>query len=209
MRWCIARENVARFQKLLDAERDERQRETLRKLLFAAQRELTLLSADNTGAYAHPPREMIGNGQRSRVSLIRQFQRRFESSPLCYLLLDPRPGLHIVDINDAYGGATMTERTRIVGARLFEIFPDNPDDPMADGASNLYTSLRVAADTLKPHAMPVQRYDVRDPTGRFVERHWRPINTPITDDNGRVAYLLHHVQDVTGEILSARDRHVE
>jgi hypothetical protein len=51
--------------------------------------------------------------------------------------------------------------------------------------------------------MKVQRYDVRDAAGDFAERHWRPINTPIFDDTGRLLYLLHHVADVTAEHLRA------
>jgi hypothetical protein len=65
------------------------------------------------------------------------------------------------------------------------VFPDNPDDAAADGASNLYAWLRIAAETGRPHAMEVQRYDMRDPTGRFVERDWRPRNTPVFDAAGR------------------------
>jgi pimeloyl-ACP methyl ester carboxylesterase len=82
---------------------------------------------------------------------------------------------------------------------LFDVFPDNPSDVQANGVANLYASLRMAAQTGRPHEMPVQRYDIRDSSGRFVERHWRPINTPILDDESRVVVLLHQVEDVTQE----------
>ena len=49
--------------------------------------------------------------------------------------------------------------------------------------------------------MMLQRYDIRDPNGQFVERHWRPVNTPLYDQQGRLTYLLHHVEDVTAQIL--------
>ena len=32
---------------------------------------------------------------------VREFRREFENSQCPYLILDPRPGLHIIDINDA------------------------------------------------------------------------------------------------------------
>ena len=50
---------------------------------------------------------------------------------------------------------------------------------------NLYGSLRRAAATGKPHAMPEQRYDMRDGDGRFVERCWRMQNSPIFSRGGR------------------------
>ena len=86
----------------------------------------------------------------------------------------------IVDVNTAYATATFTHRSDIVGRSLFDVFPDNPDHPFADGVSNLYNSLKTVAKTGQPHAMAVQRYDIRDPAGAFVERHWQPINTPFT-----------------------------
>ena len=119
------------------------------------------------------------------------------------MLLDPGPGLHIVDINDAYGRATFTNRNDVVGRSLFEIFPDNPDDELADGVSNLYASLRTVVRTGQPHAMAVQRYDIRDLQGQFVERHWQPINSPVHDGDGLLIYLLHHVEDVTADVLSS------
>ncbi|MDA9473789.1 hypothetical protein XI03_04515 [Bradyrhizobium sp. CCBAU 65884] len=118
------------------------------------------------------------------------------------MLLDPGPGLVIVDVNDAYAAATLTSRAEIVGRSLFEMFPDNPDDPLADGVSNLYSSLRIVGETGRAHAMAIQRYDIRDPGGTFVERHWQPINSPIHDTTGHLVYLLHHVEDVTAQVTA-------
>ncbi|WP_245427563.1 hypothetical protein [Bradyrhizobium sp. MOS003] len=50
--------------------------------------------------------------------------------------------------------------------------------------------------------MAVQRYDIRDLDGAFLERHWRPINSPIRDEDGRLAFLLHQVEDVTDQVTS-------
>jgi PAS domain-containing protein len=122
------------------------------------------------------------------------------------MLLDPAPGLLIVDINDAYAQATLTRREEVVGRSLFEIFPDNPDDALADGVSNLYASLRTVVKTGQAHAMAIQRYDIRDPDGQFVERHWQPVNSPIHDRDGVLIFLLHHVEDVTGDVLSPAGR---
>jgi PAS domain-containing protein len=127
-------------------------------------------------------------------------QPEFDASAHPYMLIDPGPGLKIVDINDAYAKATFINRNDVVGKSLFDIFPDNPEDALADGVSNLFSSLATVAQTGKPHAMPIQRYDIRDPNGEFVRRHWQPINTPICDSHGHLVFLLHHVEDVTDQV---------
>lgn len=130
------------------------------------------------------------------------FQAAHGNSPRPSLALDPGPGLHIVDMNEAYACATLSSRAAAVGRPLFEAFPDNPDDPTAEGVSALYTSLRTGGETGRPHVMAICRYDVRDGDGKFVQRYWNPLNTPVFDDDGRLLYLLHQVDDVTSSVLA-------
>ena len=120
------------------------------------------------------------------------FQRDFETAPHPYLLIDPRPRLHILDVNEPFATATLTASSRLVGQKMFDAFPDNPQDPAADGVSNLYASLCRASATGLPDAMALQRYDVRDSSGRFVEKYWRPVNTPLFDDDGHLKCILNH-----------------
>ena len=159
-----------------------------------------MLESAQSGAEASPI-EARRRRQGDAQSIRQQFQSEFDASPHPYMLLDPAPGLRIVDINDAYARATLTNRDDVVGRSLFEIFPDNPDDALADGVSNLYASLRAVVKTGQPHAMAVQGYDIRDPAGQFVERHWQPINSPVHDRDGILIYILHHVEDVTADVL--------
>ena len=201
MQRFICEQNIAHFQKLLDQATEPALRRTLEGLLKSAQRDLAMLESALSGAEISPleaRRRRHGDTQTIR----QQFQPEFDASPHPYMLLDPAPGLHIVDINDAYARATLTRPEDVVGHSLFEIFPDNPDHPLADGVSNLYASLRTVVKTGQPHAMAVQRYDVRDPQGQFVERHWQPINSPIHDRDGLLIYILHHVEDVTADTVS-------
>ncbi|MEZ0015430.1 hypothetical protein [Sinorhizobium fredii] len=88
------------------------------------------------------------------------------------MLFDPRKGLHIVDINEAYGAATMTSSAKIAGSPLFDVFPDTPEDPMADGVSHLFASLTKVAERGIVDAMSIQRYDARNPEGSFVTKFW-------------------------------------
>jgi len=131
----------------------------------------------------------------------------FESLPGLYLVLTP--SLQIVTASDAYLAATMTTRDAIVGQNLFEVFPDNPDDPAADGARNLRASLQRVLRNRVADSMPIQKYDIRRPDGSFEVRYWSPINSPLLNRNGSVIYLIHRVEDVTDFVLHRRDAPVE
>jgi PAS domain-containing protein len=201
MQRFICEQNVAHYQKLLNEATDPALQRTLEPLLLTARRDLAILESTVSGADGSPleaRRRRHGDAQ----DISQQFQLEFEASSCPYMLVDPAPGLRIVDINDAYARVTLTNRSDIAGRSLFEIFPDNPDDALADGVSNLYASLRTVVKTGQPHVMAVQRYDVRDPDGQFIERHWQPVNSPIHDRNGVLIYLLHHVEDVTADVPS-------
>ena len=71
----------------------------------------------------------------------------------------------------------MTRRGDILGRGIFEVFPDNPDDPDATGVRNLRESFDRVIRTKQPDAMAVQKYDIRRPESEgdgFEERFWSP-----------------------------------
>jgi len=122
----------------------------------------------------------------------------FESAPGLYLVLTP--DLMIVAVSDAYARATMTRREAIVGRGLFEVFPDNPDDPGATGTANLRASLDRVLRSRAADTMAVQKYDIRKPEsegGTFEERYWSPRNSPVCGAAGEVVFIIHEVEDVT------------
>ncbi len=137
------------------------------------------------------------------------FRALLEGAPDLYLILDPE--LTIVAVSDAYARATMTRREDILGRGIFEVFPDNPDDPAAEGVRNLRASLSRVRQTLVADAMPVQKYDIQRPAaegGGFEERYWSPLNTPVKAADGRLAYIIHRVEDVT-EFVRLKQQGVE
>ena len=147
------------------------------------------------------------------------FRALFEQAPASLLILRPdSPRFTIVDASDAYLKAVSLPREVMLGRSLFEVFPDPPDDPLATGTANLRASLLRAIATRRPDAMPVQRYPIRLADGRWEERHWKPLNTPLVNADGRVVALIHSVEDVTElvrleaserEALIERERAVE
>jgi signal transduction histidine kinase/CheY-like chemotaxis protein len=126
------------------------------------------------------------------------FRALFEAAPGLYLVLDPE--LRIVAVSEAYLAATMTRREDIVGRGMFDVFPDNPEDPDATGVRNLSASLKRVRLQKVPDTMAVQKYDIQRPDdegGGFEERYWSPKNTPVLDEDGEVAYIIYRVQEVT------------
>jgi hypothetical protein len=138
------------------------------------------------------------NGGDRATGLDLDFRALFEAVPGLYLVL--RPDLRIAAVSDAYLRATMTARDEIVGRDIFDVFPDNPDDPATEGVRNLRASLERVRARLVVDAMPVQKYDIRRPDaegGGFAERYWSPVNSPVLDDEGNLALIIHRVEDIT------------
>ncbi len=137
------------------------------------------------------------------------FESIFNSLKGLFLILKPdAPTFTIVTGNKAYLEATHITLEKACGKGLFEVFPDNPDDPTATGVKNLTHSLNTVLETKQPHVMAIQKYDVRLPESRggtFEERYWSPMNTPVLDMQGNIQYIIHQVTDVTHEELLKKD----
>jgi PAS domain S-box-containing protein len=126
------------------------------------------------------------------------FQHLFETLPGLYVVLDP--SLKVLAVTDEYLRATMVEREELMGRYLFDVFPDNPDAGGSRGAAAVRASLEKVFATGEPDELPVIKYDVQRPRsagGGFAEKYWRLVTFPGFDANGRVAYIVHRVEDIT------------
>jgi PAS domain S-box-containing protein len=141
----------------------------------------------------------------SDEAFVRDLRLLFEESPDVLLVLLPdAPKFTMVGATNARLVATHTTREQTIGRSLFEVFPDNPDDPDATGTSNLRASLERVLATRAPDTMAVQRYDIRGPDGTFQTKYWSPKNIPILSPSGDMLYILHRVEDVT-ELVQATE----
>src|SRR5918994_2062603 len=136
----------------------------------------------------------------SSTSASFDFRRLFDAVPHPLLVLDL--DLRVVETNPAYCAILDRSRDALVGREAFSLFPDNPDDPAANGAKAVRTSMETARDTGQTQVMPVQRYDVEQPgTGAFGERYWSIVNVPVLDERGATVLLLNRVEDVTAYVV--------
>ncbi|MFD6879753.1 MULTISPECIES: PP2C family protein-serine/threonine phosphatase [unclassified Streptomyces] len=127
----------------------------------------------------------------------------FTALPGMVALLTPE--LVYADVNEAFLHAAGRTREQVVGHFLFDVFPDNPNDPAASGARNLLASLQRVLTTAERDGMALQRYDVEsaERPGEWEERYWSPVNAPVLGSDGRVVLIVHRVEEVT-ELIAAR-----
>ncbi|MFI8218964.1 PP2C family protein-serine/threonine phosphatase [Streptomyces sp. NPDC085932] len=129
----------------------------------------------------------------------------FQSLPGMVALLTPE--LVYADVNEEFVRGSGRSREQLIGRYVFDVFPDNPNDPSATGMRNLEASLYRVLATGERDAMALQRYDVEDPErpGEWEERYWSPVNAPVLGSDGKVALIVHRVEEVT-ELIRARGR---
>ncbi len=120
------------------------------------------------------------------------FEALLTRSPNPYVVMDPE--LRLVWMNDAYLAATMRSREDILGKKMFDAFPS---DPESESFALLDGSLRKVLRTGESDEIALIRYDIRNPDGSMDVRYWSATHTPFLDAEGRIEHILQHTVDVT------------
>lgn len=104
------------------------------------------------------------------------------------------PDLRLVWMNQAYLSATMRRRDEIIEQKMFDAFPSDPD---SESFRLLNSSLHRVLETAQTDEIALIRYDITAPDGSMETRYWSATHTPLTGDDGRLAFILQHTVDVT------------
>jgi PAS domain S-box-containing protein len=139
------------------------------------------------------------------------FERIFDATPSALMVLDHE--LRYVAANAEYVRVTATNLDALLGKRIFDLFPNDENDPNNLPAQMLRRSLeRVLATgqrdhlALIPYKVPMEV----DGEVRTVERFWSATHTPIHGSNGKLAFILQHTVDVTAlHAFESGDKAVE
>ncbi|KUM69992.1 SpoIIE family protein phosphatase [Streptomyces sp. ISL-22] len=125
------------------------------------------------------------------------YEAVFQALPGMVALLTPE--LVYADANEDFQRLSGRTREQLVGQYIFDIFPDNPNDPAASGMRDVRASMLRVVTSGERDTMALQRYDIEDPMrpGHWEERYWSPINAPVRGPDGKVAFILHRVEEVT------------
>lgn len=127
-----------------------------------------------------------------------RFENVLGRSPNPYVVVDP--DYRIAWMNDAYLATTGRERAELVGQSMFDAFPS---DPESDSFRQLKGSIDKVFETGEADELAALRYDIPQPDGTMAHRYWSASHTPVTADDGSVAYVLQHTVDIT-ELYSLR-----
>ncbi|MFJ5032368.1 PAS domain-containing protein, partial [Streptomyces sp. NPDC088560] len=111
--------------------------------------------------------------------------------------------------NRAFCEVTGRSRVELLGQYLFDVFPDNPADPEADGVDTLKASLHRVLSSGQTDHMALQKYDipVQGNPEVFKERWWTAINVPVLGTDGKVAWIIHRSEDMTDVVRAHRSAH--
>lgn len=128
-----------------------------------------------------------------------RFRLLYKAQPTPHLVL--APDFTIEEVSEALLQVTATRREQLIGKDLFMAFPENPAAPTPASVENLRASIGRVLATGAPDRIPVQKYDIRRPSGEFEVRWWSFLNVPVFDPNGDVRSVMLQVDDVTAVML--------
>lgn len=115
------------------------------------------------------------------------------------------PDLVYADANDDFVRLAGRSRDELIGRYIFDVFPENPNEPAAAGMRETEASMLRTVATGERDTMALLRYDIEDPQrpGLWQEHYWSPVNAPVLGPDGKVAMIVHRVEEVT-ELIRAR-----
>ncbi|MCJ8518468.1 PAS domain S-box-containing protein [Pseudorhizobium tarimense] len=116
----------------------------------------------------------------------------FNLAPNPYVLLDRE--LRMVGMNAAYLNVTMRTEAELLGRKMFDEFPSDPDSVHG---KMLRQSLARVLETGEVDQLSLIPYPIAGPGGVMENRYWSATHTPIKGGDGAVDFILQHTVDVT------------
>ncbi|MET9132836.1 PP2C family protein-serine/threonine phosphatase [Streptomyces antibioticus] len=115
------------------------------------------------------------------------------------------PDLVYADANDDFLRLAGRTRDQLLGRYIFDVFPENPNDAAAAGRRETEASMLRVVASGERDTMALLRYDIEDPArpGVWQEHYWSPVNAPVLGADGKVALVVHRVEEIT-ELIRAR-----
>src|SRR5687767_3217639 len=95
----------------------------------------------------------------------------FAATPNPYMVVDRE--LRYVAANAAYLNVTQSKLEDLLGRRVIDVFPHDPDDPNNDSLTRLKNSLERVIQTKQPDFLPLIPYRIA--VGSGPERHYEDL----------------------------------
>ncbi|MGB5075985.1 MAG: hypothetical protein WBO17_00700 [Sphingorhabdus sp.] len=196
MRSFVLHHNIKHLTRFLDTTSSADDLEYIRNLIRDDKKELAVLNASENGAFSagnHFSRS-AGQGE-TREPLEIEFDEGSASGPC--LIVDPGPGLYIVEANDACKSQLGLARSRLVGSPFYDVFQENAGSADSEYISNTLASFHKVVEEKGANTIPAQRIDILDASGSYQRRDWKIENRPVFDANGDVSLIIHQLQEIT------------
>ncbi|GAB3945995.1 hypothetical protein GCM10028805_15990 [Spirosoma harenae] len=115
------------------------------------------------------------------------------------VLLPDEPTFTITAVSDDYLRAVSIQRETLVGGGIFDVlFREESSHNMA---TQLRQSLVQVIQARQTHLMADQHYEWPYlQTSEQEWRVWRPVNKPVIGNDGKVAFIIHTIEDITPQV---------
>ena len=126
----------------------------------------------------------------------------FETLPYHCLILSP--DLRILNASNAYLQLVGRTRELLMGRNVHEIFDENLNWRRALDAG-MEQSFQSALESGQRHEMPVVQFFIPNwtaPDTTPKESYWKMSHTPVFNEAGAIAYVIHDINNVTEQIIS-------
>lgn len=123
-----------------------------------------------------------------------------ETLPYHCLVLSP--DFRILNASNAYLKLVGRTREALLGRNVFDVFDQNPNWIRGIEAG-MEKSMHFALENRERHEMPVVEFMIpnwEQPDQEAIASYWRISHTPIFGGDGEIAYLIHDINNVTGQV---------
>lgn len=141
-----------------------------------------------------PVRSAKGGRPSAAPAMSIELERLFRAAPHPYLVVSPQ--LRVVDVNACYLSTLRTQREALLGRPVVEAVARILRDPSGDLSKDLRTSLERVVRGAQSDRLGVRRYELQG-DGSGTTRSLRLCNTPLLDEQGALASILHSVEVLT------------
>ena len=119
-----------------------------------------------------------------------------------YLIQTDAPRYTILAVTAQHLKLTGLKKEDVIGKGVAEVLLSNPIDYSNAGKHDFLASLHHILTYKEPHYLPVQRYDIADAQGRFIEKYWTAESRPVLTPEGDLAYIILTTEDTTDQVKS-------
>ena len=133
------------------------------------------------------------------------FEKAFEALPGISILIDTdKPYYKVLAVTQGLIDIQPLAFTRknIINKPFFEAFPQSVDVMSLVGEDSIRSSFDYVINKKKLHTLDIQRYEVPNNNGGFIERWWSVVNKPVLNEEGKVIYIIQSSVEITEQIIA-------